>query len=95
METATPRREAHSAQVKMELRLDGRVLPIAQLGSDFLMLKQPFDHPPAEADIFLLIDDSESLWRVNLVEGIRADQRKTQTVAVSARIRGDAVVAAS
>ena len=62
----------------MELRLNGQVLRIAQLGPDFLMLKQPFDHPPAEAEIYLRIDESESSWRVNLVEGISPDRQKTR-----------------
>ena len=62
----------------MELRLDGgRVVPIAQMGLDFLIVKQPFDHPPADAEIYMRIDDSESSWRVHLVEGISTQRRRT------------------
>jgi hypothetical protein len=70
--------QGHSAQVRMELRLNGRVLPIAQMGPDFVVLRQPVDHAPAEAEIFLRIDDSESNWRVHLVEGISTERRKTK-----------------
>jgi hypothetical protein len=62
----------------MELRLNGRVLPIAQLGPDFLMLVTPIDHPPAEAEIALSIDGDERCWRVRLVDGIAASQRDTR-----------------
>jgi hypothetical protein len=78
MEAPTLKSPGHSAQVCMELRLNGQVLRIAQLGPDFLMLKQPFDHPPTEAEIYLRIDESESSWRVNLVEGISPDRPKTK-----------------
>ncbi len=61
----------------MELRLNGSTLPISQMGPDFLVLKQPVDHPPADAEITLRIDDSESRWRVHLVEGISIGRRKT------------------
>jgi hypothetical protein len=79
MEAPTLKSQGHSAQVRMELRLNGGcVVPIAQMGPDFLVVKQPFDHPPAEAEIYLRIDDSESSWRVHLVEGISMGRRKTR-----------------
>jgi len=62
----------------MELRLNGHIVPIAQMGPDFLVVKQPFDHPPADAEVFLRIDDSESSWPVYLVEGISPERRKTK-----------------
>jgi len=62
----------------MELRVSGLVAPIAQMGPDFVVLKQPFEHPPAAAELFLRIDDSESTWGVYLAEGISAARRKTK-----------------
>jgi hypothetical protein len=82
MTAPTLKSQAHSAQVRMELRLNGRVVPIAQMGPDFVVLKQRFDHPPVEAEIFLRIDDSESSWRVHLIDGISAEQRKTKVAPV-------------
>ncbi len=78
METLPLKTQGHSAQVRMELRVNGHVLRIAQMGRDFLMLKNPIDHPPAEAEIYLRIDESESRWRVRLVEGISPENRKTK-----------------
>jgi hypothetical protein len=66
----------------MELRLDdGQVMPIAQVGPDFLILKAPGEHPPSEGHIYLRIDDSESCWRVRLSEGISSTERETKITA--------------
>jgi hypothetical protein len=61
----------------MELFLNGDVLPIAQLGPSFLILKTPVDHPPADAEISLSIDGHERRWSVRLDEGVSAAQRRT------------------
>ena len=47
---------AHSADVRMHLLVNGLVLPIAQLGPNFLILEKPVTHPPANADILVTID---------------------------------------
>ena len=52
------------------------------MGPDFLILENARDHPPAQAEINLRIDDSESTWRVFLAEGIVANQRKTPITSV-------------
>jgi hypothetical protein len=44
----------------MELRLSGCVVPLAQMGPYFVVVKQPVEHPPADAEIFMRIDDSKS-----------------------------------
>jgi hypothetical protein len=78
MSTANPNSPGHSADVRIELRIDGHVLPIAQLGPDFLILTHPLDHPPAEAEIALSIDGHECRWPVRLHEGLSATQRRTR-----------------
>jgi hypothetical protein len=85
MDTKVQKREGHSAIVRMELSCDGHVLRIAQLGPDFLMLKEPFDHPPAVAEITLQIDDSVSRWSVQLTEGISSSRPKTRIDPVSSK----------
>lgn len=67
----------HSADVQMRLFLNGHVLKIAQLGPDFLILRGPIAHEPADAEISLSIDGAEDRWPVRLVEGIRADRDRT------------------
>jgi hypothetical protein len=74
-----------SADVRMHLRLNGHVLPIAQLGPDFLVLKEPLDHPPADAEIDMSIDGQESRWPVYLAEGLVANRRKARIAQVRGR----------
>lgn len=61
----------------MQLCVNGDVLPIAQLGPDFLVLRGPANHPPCDAEIAMSIDGHESRWQVRLVDGIKAWRRKT------------------
>ena len=77
MSAASQKTYGHSAIVRMELCVNGHVLPIAQLGPDFLVLQNPIDQPPAEAEIGMWIDGREDRWRVSLAEGIKAGERKT------------------
>jgi len=78
MSARTLRSNCHSAIVRMELCMNGHIMPIAQLGPDFLVLKTPVDHPPAEAEIGMWIDGREDRWRVRLPDGISAHERRTK-----------------
>lgn len=77
-DAANPTKRRHSADVQMELRLNGHSLPISQLGPDFLILSAPADHPPADAEIMLSIDGHEDRWSVRLVDGIAAGRHETR-----------------
>ncbi len=68
----------YSADVRMELHINGLVLPITHLGPDFFVLTISIDHPPAEGEILMSIDGHESRWAVRLADGISAGQRKTR-----------------
>jgi hypothetical protein len=74
----TSRNFCHSADVRMELRLNGHVLPIAQLGRDFLILASPIEYPPAEAEVSMSVDGHEDHWRVRLPEGLSTDRRRSK-----------------
>jgi hypothetical protein len=77
MNTPQSHGSAHSADVRIHLHLNGCVLPIAQLGPEFLILRAPIDHPPCDAEITLSIDGDESRWSVHLPNGIQVGQKKT------------------
>lgn len=76
----------HSADVRIHLHVNGSILPVAQLGPEFLVLRTPVDHPPCDAEIALSIDGNESRWAVHLLDGIRVGQRKT---AISPCVEGN------
>lgn len=77
MDDATAIAQNHSALVRMELRLNGSVLPISHLGPDFLILTRPVDHPPGRAEIVMSVDGHQSRWGVELPAGLSATSRRT------------------
>jgi hypothetical protein len=70
----------YSSHVMMQLFIDGKVLSIGQLGPDFIILENPTDHPPADAEIAVWIDGRERRWSVSLPEGIDAANPQTKTM---------------
>ena len=60
----------------MHLLIEGVSLPVGQLGPDFLLLKAPLDHPPAQATLVVRVDENEHRWQVDLPEGISAATRR-------------------
>lgn len=77
MNTPETEHAAHSADVKIHLHVNGFTLPVAQLGPEFLVLRNPVDHPPCNAEITMSIDGRETRWPVHLVNGIQVDKYKT------------------
>ncbi len=78
MSATNQKGNGYSAEVRMQLSVNGVVLSIAQLGPDFIILDDPPDHPPAVGEIAVWIDDHERRWNVNLPDGIHADQDETR-----------------
>jgi len=69
-------KNGQSAVVRMRLLLNGCSLPIAQLGPDFLILREPAECPPSKAEITLTVDGKEERWPVRLPEGIQPDHTR-------------------
>ena len=66
----------HSAQVKIQLLIDGGSVPVSQLGPDFLLLDEPFDHPSGNAGLVLQVDQKERRWAICLPNGISASSNR-------------------
>ncbi len=67
---------AHSAQVEMQLIINGESISITHMGPDFLRVECTTEHPPGEATIVLQVDQSERRWTVRLPEGISAASKR-------------------
>jgi hypothetical protein len=65
----------------MRLLVNGGSIPVAQMGPDFLLLDEPFDHPPADASVVLRVDESERQWNVRLPDGISSGSKRVAIAA--------------
>lgn len=64
----------------MHLSVNGHIFRIGQLGPDFLILDDPIDHPPADAEVTMSIDGDVSRWSVRLPDGVSATRSETRIV---------------
>lgn len=78
MITANRQKRAHSADVQMHLSVNGHVVSIGHLGPDYVILDDPIDHPPGDAQVVLAIDGKERRWQVRLVDGLSASQARAR-----------------
>ncbi|HEX4121239.1 MAG TPA: hypothetical protein VH619_11525 [Verrucomicrobiae bacterium] len=62
---------AHSAQVEMQLIINGESIGITHMGPDFLIVESGKEYPPGEATIVLQVDQSERRWTVRLPCGLQ------------------------
>jgi len=67
----------------MQLLLNGRAIRIVQMGPDFLLVEEPFDHPPADASVVLRVDGNERGWNVLLPNGLSSASKR---VAIAASV---------
>ena len=70
----------HSADVSMWMVVDGCSIPIAQMGPDFLIIRESVEFPPSDAEITLRVDGHEEHWAVKLPEGVRPGQTRTRVI---------------
>ena len=72
-----------SSNVRIRLIVDGRILSVAKLGPERLMLKTPENLPPCTGEVVLSVDQEESRWLVRLPDGISADSPFVRTEQLS------------
>ena len=79
-------RSTSSAHIEMRLSIDGRVVQIAQLGPDFLILKNraSTELPPSEGWIEVSIDGKTRRWPVRLPAGAAPCRDRTPMVSLLA-----------
>ncbi len=68
----------YSADIRIDLNVNGFVLNVAQLGPDFLTVRDVVEHPPSEAEIVMSVDGNVRRWKVYLPEGISAAKTRTK-----------------
>ena len=88
METRSSNGLGHSAEVRINLAVNGFIFSVAELGPQHVVLRQAIDHAPTEAEITMTIDGYKKQWRVELVEGIVASRAITKIQSVRSELNG-------
>ncbi len=68
--------KAHSAKVRLRLRVNGHDLDVAQVGDGFCVLREPQPYPACDARLMITVDGRTETHRVFLYHGISADSRE-------------------
>jgi hypothetical protein len=66
----------YSSNVRLELRLNGTTLQVAQVAPDWCILMEPIDHPPCDAEMVLHIDGHRRSRNVKLPVGISKNSKR-------------------
>ncbi len=66
----------------MQLDVNGHTFLIGHLGPGFVILDNPTNHPPAQAEITMSIDGRVRRWRVQLPDGVSARKPRTKIATV-------------
>ncbi|HUY35655.1 MAG TPA: hypothetical protein VMV69_23125 [Pirellulales bacterium] len=73
-----PPANGYSSNVRLELRLNGNTLQVAQVAPDWCILMDTIDHPPCDAELVMYIDDHRRTWQVKLPDGISKTSKRVQ-----------------
>lgn len=65
----------HSAEVRLFLVTADATYPLAQIGPHFVIVREPLDLPPCDAEIVMQVDSAEDRWPVRLVDGVRPSDK--------------------
>jgi hypothetical protein len=63
---------SYSASVEIYLALHDRHLRIGHLGPNYVILDDPIDAPPSDAQLSLSVDGATTCWPIHLPEGLSA-----------------------
>ncbi len=60
----------YSADVRLRLAINERVIDLVQVAPEFLVVERPFNLPPCQGEVIVTVDGVESRRRVSLVDGV-------------------------
>ncbi len=75
---------SHSANVRMELQIHGIIVPIGQLGMDFLIPQSAVAISPGIGILRVTIDGHEESGEVELPDGIQPLSKRTRIFRIQA-----------
>jgi len=72
-------KSGYSATVEMFLDIDGVRHDVSHMGSEFVILAQPVNHPPCEGVVGLTVDGRLKQWPVRLPDGLSQTVSRVRT----------------
>jgi len=69
----------HSSKVELFLLTGNQTHSLAQIGPDFIILREPIDLPPGDAEVVMRINGKETRWPVTLLHGAVPFDRRVET----------------
>ena len=78
---STPDSLGYSAEVRLHLEVAGRILELAQIGPDSVILRTTAEIHPCEAEVVMRVDGRQRRWPVYLPDGISSQAKRVRTVA--------------
>jgi hypothetical protein len=75
-----PSVNGRSTDVRLHLVVGNRTLQLGQIGPGSVILEDPAELPPCEAEVVMYVDSFERRWQVYLPDGISAKSNRVRTV---------------
>ena len=69
---------AYSAAVRMYLTVGSRLMGVAQVGPDFMILDEPVELPPGCGELLVELDGDKKRRSIDLPDGIRPTDVRTR-----------------
>ncbi len=75
-----PSNNGRSADVRLQLVVGNQTLQLGQIGPGSVILEDPAELSPCEAEVVMYVDSTERRWQVYLPDGISAKSNRVRTL---------------
>jgi hypothetical protein len=75
-------RQGYSTEVRLELRVNGKVFDIARVGPNSFVPREPMELDVCDAEVAMFVDGELFLWPVRLPHGVCPFEKNVKTIAL-------------
>ncbi len=76
--TANVTQNGHSGDIKLNLRVNGHIVELAQIAPEHVVARNPMDLSPCDAEVVMELDGKEHRWPVLLQDGMSKSIPRTR-----------------
>ena len=80
--TNTAQQQSYSAEVRLELRVSGKVFDIARVGPNGFVPREPMELDICDAEVAMFVDGDLFLWPVRLPHGVCPFDKNVKTISL-------------